>query len=116
MTDFKHTAAAIRSRELKATKLEARLLADGISLERAEALTEDDKRWFERVANVHRASDETWDLVLTMMRSTLRGPAIVPGRGLDHVHRFDGRVHVNGTLRPMCNGCGLVKPYRHGRA
>jgi len=72
-TDFGHSDWATEQRTQKAVRLEAHLHGLEYTAAAVERLTAADRRAFERAAGVRRSSDETWALVVRLMRSAEGG-------------------------------------------
>lgn len=70
--DFKHSAYAEQRRELKAVAIETAVAGLGKTSADVRAFAPKDRRWFERIAGVRPASDETWNKVIALLESAER--------------------------------------------
>jgi hypothetical protein len=70
--DYGHTSWAQEQRTQKAVRLEAYLRSHGYTVLLTESLAPSQRRQVERAAGVRTSSDETWQLVLRLMRSSER--------------------------------------------
>jgi len=71
MTDYKHNGHAEQARRLKAAYLMDTLFAHGASPDDALALDAPGRRAIEKAAGTRKASDETWALVVSLMREEI---------------------------------------------
>lgn len=75
MTDYAHNGYAEQKRTEKAVALEAACTDHGLSSDQVRRFDSKDRRWFEKIAGTRPGSDDTWRLVVRLMREAENSPA-----------------------------------------